>query len=177
MKVKLIAMAAAAMLVFAGGAQATGVFEHEDPQLDELHARANQMAATLRHVAEKAGASRLQKGPRGRRGPRGAQGPRGVPGAQGATGPQGPAGTFGSIVSVTSPPAFLCSYESGSCAVGSARVDCPPGTTVTGGGYLGAGILTTVVYNAKSGNGWGVIGINFDEVPVTNMRAEAICAS
>jgi hypothetical protein len=48
---------------------------------------------------------------------------------------------------------------------------------VTGGGYSGAGIVTTVTYSARSGNGWGVVAINLDEVSVSGLRAEALCAS
>jgi hypothetical protein len=78
---------------------------------------------------------------------------------------------------VDSPSAFLCSFEAGACAVGSAKVECPAGTALTGGGYTGAGILTTVTYSAPVGNGWGVIAVNFDEVPVTGLKATALCAS
>jgi hypothetical protein len=47
-----------------------------------------------------------------------------------------------------------------------------------GGGYTGAGIITTVTYDAPSGaNSWGVIGVNLDEFPVANFKAVAQCAS
>jgi hypothetical protein len=64
--------------------------------------------------------------------------------------------------------------------VGSATVACPPGTTLIGGGYVGAGILTTVTFDAPTStapNTWAVIGVNFDEVPVTTFRAVAQCAT
>jgi hypothetical protein len=104
-------------------------------------------------------------------------GPKGAAGAKGATGATGAKGTFGAIVSVASAPTFLCSFETGSCAVGSARAECPPGTTLVGGGYTGAGIVTTVTYNAPSGNGWGIVAVNLDEVAVTGLRAVAQCGS
>jgi hypothetical protein len=89
----------------------------------------------------------------------------------------GPKGTFGTITSVASLPVFLCSFESGSCAVGSARAECPAGSTLIGGGYTGAGIVTTVTYDAPSSNGWGVVAVNLDEVSVSGLRAVAQCAS
>ena len=61
--------------------------------------------------------------------------------------------------------------------MGSARAECPPGSTLIGGGYTGAGILTTVTYNAPAGNGWGIVAVNLDEVPVTSLRAVAQCGS
>jgi hypothetical protein len=43
---------------------------------------------------------------------------------------------------------------------------------------MGAGIVTTVTYDAPSGvNSWGVIGVNLDEIAVANFRAVAQCAS
>lgn len=177
MRVKVIAVSVFGVLAFAAIAQATGVMEHKDPRLDEIQSRAQSLANGLQREPSQAGASRVRRGPRGIRGPRGPQGAKGAKGAQGIQGAQGPAGTFGSIVSVQSPSTFLCSFETGACAVGSARVECPPNTAVTGGGYAGAGIFTTVTFSARSGNGWGVIAINFDEVPVTGLRAEALCAT
>lgn len=177
MKAKLIAVTAAMLLMFVGVAQATGVFKHEDPQLDRLQAQAKTLARALERDQGSAGASKARRGKRGRRGPQGRRGPRGARGAQGAQGTQGPAGTFGTVIGVESSPAFLCSFEAGACAVGSARVECPAGTKLTGGGFTGAGILTTVAYSSQSGNGWAVIGINFDEVPVDGLRATAMCAS
>jgi len=174
LKARIIAVAVFGVLAFAAAAQATGVIGHEDPQLDEIQIRAQKLANALQREASTANASRVRRGPKGIRGPRGSRGPKGLQGAQGA---QGPAGTFGSIVATQSLSTSLCSLETGPCAVGSARVECPPDTTVTGGGYTGAGILTTVTFSAKSGNGWGVVAINFDEVPVNNLRAEALCAT
>lgn len=170
MKIKSFVAAVIGMLAFAGIAQAAGVFEHKDEHLNQLQRREAQLEQNF--VQPSAGISRVHKGPRGPKGARGPQGPKGDPEAA------GPKGTFGSISSVTSPPAFLCSIETGACAVGSASVSCPPGTTLVGGGYTGAGILTTVTYDAPGGaNSWGVIGVNFDEVPVANFRAVAQCAS
>lgn len=177
MKLKLIGIAVAGLLAFAGVAQATDMFEHDDQRLDSLQKRAQQLALTLQRQPEAASTSRAQRGPRGRRGAQGTRGPQGPRGLQGSQGPQGPAGTFGSVISVDSSAAFLCSFESGACAVGSARAECPPGTTVTGGGYTGAGIITTVTYSARAGNGWGIVAVNLDEVPVSGLRAQAFCAS
>jgi hypothetical protein len=176
-KIKLIVTAMAGVLAFAGVAQATGAFRHEDPQLDRLEDQAQKLASALQRSDDTARSSRARRGPRGRQGPQGARGPQGQKGAQGAQGPQGPAGTFGSIIAAQSPGTFLCSFETGACAVGSARAECPPGTTVTGGGYTGAGIITTVTFSARSGNGWGIVAINLDEAPVSGLRAEALCAS
>jgi hypothetical protein len=81
------------------------------------------------------------------------------------------------VTNVEGPSVFLCSSEAGSCAVGSAVVDCPPGTMLTGGGYKGAGIVTTVTWSAPLGNGWGVIAVNLDEVPVAALKPVAECAS
>lgn len=174
MKLKVIIGAVLGVLTLAAVAQATGVMNHEDPKLDQIQHRAERLANELQRESTAASISRVRRGPRGIRGPKG---PEGAKGAQGIPGVAGPAGTFGSVASAQSPSTFLCSFETGTCAVGSAHVDCPPGTVLTGGGYLGAGILTTVTYSAKSGNGWSVIAINFDEVPVTGLRAEALCAS
>jgi hypothetical protein len=56
-------------------------------------------------------------------------------------------------------------------------VDCPPGTVLTGGGYTGAGIVTTVTWSASVGNAWAIIAVNLDEAPVSNLKAVAECAS
>jgi hypothetical protein len=170
-KFKAIVILTVGLLACAAAAQATGVIEHDDSRLDVLQSRTDRLEMAFRREASGATTSRVQNGPRGRRGPRGARGP------QGQAGPQGPAGTFGAVTGVQSSPTFLCSFEAGACAVGSARVDCPPGTKVTGGGYTGAGIVTTVTYNARVGNGWGIIAVNLDEFSVSGLRAEALCAS
>jgi hypothetical protein len=165
-----IGLAVVGMLVLAGVAQAAGVLGgHEDPQLDEAAQEAKQLERTFKRSSGKASASaRGKRGKRGKRGPRGLRGP---------AGPAGLPGTFGRVSRVDSPSAFLCSFEAGTCAVGSAKVECPAGSIVTGGGYTGAGILTTVTYSSPTGNGWGVIAVNFDEVPVTGLKATALCAS
>jgi len=164
-KLRIGGVVAVALLSFAGIAQAAGMFSHTDPQLDVLQRKAQQLASAFKIVDQQAGASRLARGPRGPRGIRGLQGP------------AGPKGSFSTVSVVESSPTYLCSFLAGACAVGSVRVECPPGTLLTGGGYTGAGIVTTVTYNAKSGNGWGVVAVNLDEVPVTTLRATALCAS
>lgn len=170
MKIKFVVAAGVGALAFAGIAQGAGMFNHEDEHLNQLQRR--EVVLEQNFAQPSAGISRARRGPKGARG---ARGPKGAAGAPGAPGPKG---TFGSISSVSSAPTFLCSFETGPCAVGSAGVTCPPGTTLVGGGYTGAGILTTVTYDAPSGaNSWGVIGVNFDEVSVANFRAVAQCAS
>lgn len=161
---KFVGIVAMALFALGGIAQAAGVFNHEDPQLDVLQQRAQRLASSLERDSGKAEASSLRRGPRGPRGPKG------------STGPAGPAGSFGTVSPVESGPISLCAFAAGACAVGSVRVECPPGTVLTGGGYTGAGIVTTIVYNARSGNGWGVIAVNLDEVSVSGLRATALCA-
>jgi hypothetical protein len=175
-KVKLIVGVLVALGALAGVASAAGVFKHADPAMNEAQAKQERLEARFESrasgpVAVEARAGRHKRGPRGARGPRG---PRGVRGAQG---PAGAKGTFGSIVDVQGPAAFLCSFEAGSCAVGATQVACPAGTTLIGGGYTGAGIVTTVTWSAPVGNAWGIIAVNLDEVPVSDLRAVAQCAS
>jgi hypothetical protein len=167
---KVMLLSCLALLAVGGIAKASGLIGHEDKRLDEVAQRTQTLEQGLRQN-NGATASRVRRGPRG---PRGPQGPKG---ATGATGAPGAKGSFAAIVSVASAPTFLCSFESGSCAVGSARAECPPGTTLVGGGYTGAGIVTTVTYDAPSGNGWGIVAANLDEVPVTSLRAVAQCGS
>ncbi|HEX3734127.1 MAG TPA: hypothetical protein VHU86_03130 [Solirubrobacterales bacterium] len=180
MKSKIVMIVAPiALLAVTGIAHGAGLFEHKDSRLDGIQQRTQTLENGLQHP-QNASDGRANRRPRGPRGPRGAQGPKGATGAtgaKGATGATGPKGAFGTITIVTSAPAYLCSYEVGVCAVGSARAECPPGSVLIGGGYAGAGILTTVTYDASSGNGWGIVAINFDEYPVTNLRATAQCAS
>lgn len=172
MRMKVVGTAVLGLLVFAAFAQAAGVFRHEDPARDIVAQRALALERTLKNEAG-ASASRTARGPRGIRGPRGAQGPQGPKGATGAVGSKG---SFGSVASYSSSPSFLCAFESGACAVGTARVECPPGTVLTGGGYTGAGIVTTVTWSASIGNAWAIIAVNLDEVPVTSLKATAQCA-
>lgn len=183
MKWKAVVLAGFALLALGGVAKAAGVLGHSDPAKDAVAEKAERLEANLESGPAEVSARPGRRGPMGARGPRGpkgemgAQGPKGSTGATGATGPKG---TFGSVVSYVSAPTLLCPFEVGSCAVGAARVECPPGTTLTGGGYTGAGMLTTVTYSAPSGpsgNGWGVVAINFDEVSVNALRAVAECAS
>lgn len=173
MKLKVVALSCLALLAVGGIAKASGLMDHKDPKLDDIEQRTQTLERDLRQASPVADSS-ARRGPRGPRGPKGAKGPKGAAGAAGLPGPKG---TFGAVASVASPPAFLCSFEAGACAVGSTRVECPPGTVLLGGGYTGAGILTTVTYSAPSGNGWGVVGINFDEVAVAGLRAVAQCGS
>jgi len=187
MKWKVGLCAAVVMLATAGAAEATGVFKHADPEMNNVQQKQEALEGQLEaagrgNLADQA-LSRGTRGPRGLRGPqgkKGAQGPTGPKGSTGATGPAGPTGatgTFGSITTVSSAPAYLCAWETGACAVGSARVECPAGTTLVSGGYSGAGIVTTVTFSAPAGNAWGIVAVNLDEVPVTNLRAVAQCAT
>lgn len=111
---------------------------------------------------------------RGKRGPRGPQGPRG---ATGPVGPAGPKGSFSAITSVLSPVTQLCTFSTGSCAVGSAHAECPAGTTIVSGGWNGLTIDSVVPFSEKVGNGWSVIAINWSEEFVGNLQAQAVCAS
>lgn len=169
---------AVAVLATAGAAEATGVFKHADPAMNQVQQKQEELEGRLEVAGGKGvvgdALSRGVRGPRGIRGPRG---PRGLSGSQGPAGATGPAGTFGSITTVSSPPAYLCSWEMGACAVGSTHVECPPGTTLVGGGYSGAGLVTTVTYDAPAGNGWGIVAVNLDEVAVTGLKAVAQCAA
>ena len=184
-RLKIAALTIVALSALTGVASAAGAFHHADPMRDELQIKQEGLEARFsarQDGSEAASASgahsqRGARGPRGNRGPRGPQGPRGATGQQGPAGAQGPKGTFGSVIRISGPAAFLCSFEAGSCAVGSTRVECPPGTTVISGGYTGAGILTTVTWSSPVENGWGIVAVNLDEVPVTNLRATAECAS
>lgn len=171
------AVFAVVALLAAGAAQASGVFAdgHEDPSYDAAEAKAGRLEVKLVKQAE--GASEVSARPQGRRGPRGPRGFRGPRGPVGPTGATGPKGTFGSVSTVAGPSTFLCSFEAGACAVASTRVECPPGTILTGGGYTGAGIVTTVTWSAPVGNAWAIIAVNLDEVPVSNLKAVAECAS
>jgi hypothetical protein len=173
-RLKVVGIVLAALLVIVTGAKASGVIGvgHEDDRYDSVEAKAERLAQKLEAQAGEGPVGAAERP--GRRGPRG---PRGPKGAHGAQGPAGPQGTFGSVISVNSSPVFLCSFEAGSCAVGSTRADCPPGTVLTGGGYTGAGIVTTVTWSAPVGNSWGVIAVNLDEVPVNGLKAVAECAS
>lgn len=185
MKWKVLVCGCAALLALAGVAQAAGAFRHSDPKMNALEqeqqalegrlgAKAGELADALKKPQR---GPRGRQGPRGPRGPQGPTGPKGATGATGATGAPGPAGTFGNITSTSSVGTYLCSYETGVCAVGSTRAECPPGTTLVGGGYSGAGLVTTVTYNAPSGNGWGIVAINLDEIPVSGLKAVAQCAT
>jgi hypothetical protein len=164
-----------ALLALAGVAKASGLLAggHSEPAYDVLEQRTHQLEQALKLQQKAAGGASISA-VRGPRGPRGPKGPRGAKGAKGATGPKG---TFGSVVSVDSPGLFLCSFLSGSCAVGATTATCPPGTILTGGGYKGAGIVTTVTWSAPVGNAWSIIAVNLDEVPVSSVKAVAECAA
>jgi hypothetical protein len=161
----LILVTAFAVFALVGVAQASGVIGGGGmPQVDALQVKADRIEARLLPTHEGASASAR----RGRRGPRGRRGVRG---------PAGPRGSFSATARYESAGSFLCAFETGTCAVGSAKVDCPPGTLITGGGYTGAGILTTVTFSAPVANSWAVIAVNFDNVPVSGLKAVAVCAS
>lgn len=187
MRWKIAALSVCALMALGGAAKAAGVFEHSDPQMNVLERKQQVLEGRFEgRAAELASALRSERGPRGPKGPRGARGPqgpngatgpKGATGATGAPGPTGATGTFGTVTNVAGPPVYLCSFEL-SCAVGSASVTCPPGTTLVGGGYQGAGIVTTVTYDAPGPpNGWGLVAINLDETPVATLRAVAQCAT
>ena len=74
----------------------------------------------------------------------------------------------------TGAPTTLCDFAA-SCAVGTAHVDCPAGTKLTGGGYTGGGIETNISYSAPSGNGWSIIAVNY--YGTVSIKAVALCAS
>lgn len=168
MRWKTAVLGCLALLALGGIAKASGVLGHDDVKLDAIEQRTQMLERGL----TKSGAATASR--RGLRGPRGPKGPKG---AQGPAGAAGPKGTFNAVASVSSGPLFLCAFQTGSCAVGSVRVECPPGSTLIGGGYTGAGIVTTVTYNAPSGNGWGIVAANLDEVSVAGLRAVAQCGS
>lgn len=171
-RTKIIGVAAVALLAAAGIAQASGIVgtSHGDPAYDLVEQRVDQLERrlNLRASRDEASISAVRRGPRG---PRGAKGPKGAAGVPGAK------GTFGSMVSVDSSPTFLCAFSTGSCAVGSTAATCPPGTILTGGGYKGAGIVTTVTWSAPVGNAWSIIAVNLDEVSVSGLRAVAECGT
>jgi hypothetical protein len=70
-------------------------------------------------------------GPKGDTGPQGPAGPTGPQGPQGATGPQGPAGPAGGLDSVQVVHGTATPTSGGFATV---LVNCPSGTTLTGGG-------------------------------------------
>jgi Collagen triple helix repeat (20 copies) len=179
MKLKAVVLAGLAVLALAGVAKAAGMIGgHSNPAYDVVEEKTKRLEAKLEAQGDQgATASLARPGRRGPRGPKGARGLRGPKGATGATGPAGPKGTFGAVTSYASAPVLLCSFEAGSCAVGSTKIECPPGTILTGGGYTGAGMVTTVTWSAPVGNSWGVIAVNLDEVPVAGLKAVADCAS
>lgn len=175
-RAKVIVLAVLALLSVAAVAKASGVIGggHENSAYDVVEAKAEALEQKLKARAGSGPADVAARPARGPRGPRGARGPKGP---KGAIGPVGPKGTFSSVANVIGPPLFLCSFESGGCAVGTTQATCPPGTILTGGGYTGAGILTTVTWSAPVGNSWAIIAVNLDEVPVTNLKANAECAA
>jgi hypothetical protein len=178
MKWKVGLCTVVAVLATAGAAEATGVFKHSDPEMNNVQQKQEALEGQLEAAGGKNPTDEaLSRGARGPRGPKGQKGPQGATGATGPAGPTGATGTFGSITTVSGAPAYLCSWETGSCAVDSTHVECPPGTTLVGGGYSGAGLVTTVTFDAPSANGWGIVAVNLDVVPVTNLRAVAQCAT
>jgi hypothetical protein len=178
-KLKAVLIAGLALLALAGAAKASGVLDkdHKDAGYDVVEARTTQLERALEKRAAQGDEGLTASARAATRGPRGPRGARGPKGAKGANGPAGVPGTFGSISVVSSPSIFLCSFFSGACAVGSVQAVCPPGTTLVGGGYTGAGIVTTVTWSAPVANAWGIIAVNLDEVPVSNLKAVAECAT
>jgi hypothetical protein len=162
MRLKIVLLAALGLLAVAGVAQAAGLFGHSTPQ-SSLQQREQALMRKVEGQGHgQASISRVRRGPRG---------PRGFHGPKGAT---GPAGTFGAVTPVTGTATVLCDYAA-SCQVGSAAVECPSGTKVTGGGYTGAGIETIIARSAPVGNGWSIIAVNYYGSP--SVQAVALCAS
>jgi hypothetical protein len=157
-------------LVFAGLAQASGMFGDSNPK-QVLEQRAEELAQKLNNRGAQVAGRGITAGADRARGPRGKRGPRGP------RGPQGPAGTFGTLTTVDGPVTTLCTFGSGVCAVGSATAECPAGTTVVSGGFRGLTIDSAVTWNRPVANGWSVIAVNWSEQLTADLRATAVCAS
>jgi hypothetical protein len=99
----------------------------------------------------------------------------GIPGPPGATGPQGPKGDKGDPGITT-----VRTFEVNSAAVVvdddrvSARVQCPAGSVVTGGGFY-ANQHVKIHDSFKQSNGWEVIGDNDSILHDGSMSAAATC--
>ena len=175
MKLKFMLIAAVALLSLGGIADAAGVFSHEDSNLDIVQQRAQTLEGSLQESAEAASTSRLRRGPRG---PKGVRGPKGAPGQKGGNRRNwAQRHLWVDRFRIQLPDLSLFLRRPEACAVGTARAECPVGTTLIGGGYTGAGIVTTVTWNAGVGNGWALIAVNLDEVPVSGLKAVAQCAA
>jgi hypothetical protein len=161
MKLKLMAAVATGALVFAGVAQAAGLFEGSSPQ-SKLMQREKAMVRALHQGANDS----VRRAPRGPKGPRGPRGPQGV---------AGPAGAFSKITTVQGPSRLLGQAPS-AASIALSTASCPPGYQVIGGGWQGGGISATVSYNAPGGGSWSVIMTNNDEVTAVIFNAVAVCA-
>jgi hypothetical protein len=164
MRLKIVLLAALGLLAVAGVAQAAGLFGHSTPQ-SSLQQREQALMRKVEGQGQGHGQASISRVRRGPRGPRGFHGPKGA---------TGPAGTFGAVTPATGNATVLCSTEA-SCQVGTAAVECPPGTKVTGGGYTGGGIETIITWSAPVGNGWTVIAVNY--YGTASVKAVALCAS
>jgi hypothetical protein len=173
MPFKLIGAVLLGLLVFAGIAQAAGIFDSAEAEQDYA-ARESLLTRQALHSGG-ASASRIgRRGPRGIRGPRGPQGPVGPKGATGATGATGPAGSFSRIIQVSGPDVFVCGFEF-ECSIGAAHAECPAGTHAIGGGWAGV-FFGTTYFSFAAGNGWSV-GVANEGQTGTTYHATALCAS
>jgi Collagen triple helix repeat (20 copies) len=132
-----------------------------------------------------------ERGPRGHVGPRGPQGvpgapgtPGGAQGAPGPTGPPGPAGPKGAQGEPGVASKQIVSHTSGlnGSNVKSARVVCPAGTILTGGGFTTSTLSTDLVLRRSNpeGNTWTIDmaeGPGFPSGIAWSVTAKAICVS
>ena len=133
-----------------------------------------------------------EQGPRGPRGHIGPQGPQGVPGQAGTpggppgpagpSGPTGPAGPVGAPGLASKVVATHTSGNNGSTPK-TARVTCPAGTLLMGGGYSTSVLSTDLVLRQLTpvgANSWEVNvaeGPDFPNGIAWSVTARAICAT
>jgi hypothetical protein len=134
----------------------------------------SQIKPSVRH------ALKGHRGPRGPQGTAGATGATGATGAQGIPGAPGPAGTFGHVAHVFGPYVTVCgTTDECDLTTTTSIVDCPLGTTVTGGGMNIAdkppNDLTTET-SQPFGNSWEVTVTNNGPTSVP-FHVVALCAS
>ncbi len=161
-------------------------------------------ATHLRSAKHQATASKVKRGPRGKRGPAGPVGPAGPQGERGPAGPQGqrgPAGPQGpkggevaaqealtkagealtglaSKVNATIEKSATAPQASGTR---SAIAECPPGSTVTGGGFTFSGpdrASADIVQSEPEGNtGWHAVALQVGGNTNWNLIAWADCTT
>ncbi|MFE9566495.1 hypothetical protein ACFYM0_35985 [Streptomyces sp. NPDC006487] len=113
-------------------------------------------------------------GPPGQQGQPGVAGPQGAPGAAGPQGPQGVPGPAGPVSTHEVGP-LLGATPTNTEGDSTSTATCPPGTTVTGGGYrLVSGTGTVRSSERDDANGWTVT-VAASPTPGTFM-ALAVCA-